>query len=695
MSGKNIWNLSESESENEDRLASDLPENSYKTNNKIDNSIVRNQSINSNLKENLLTCDDVMVSSENKKYGSTNDKILNFKDSNVICISSDSEDSLPPEVESVLHVSNTFYLDSETSLLTDVNSTAVSLLKPSDLTRNDSPQKEYIKSKLAENSNTKSVSSIKKLVDKTTGFDNNILQFTEKDLSINHQSINESTIKKVSDDSNSKSSVNKSDLKLDSKISNLEDSSVSFSNHGIYLDDFDNFEYPCTPLSDSFNFQTKKDSFLTEKFHSVASKTPESLKNVNQEKHSRGEIFCIDLTEETSPESEKTKKNHQRSIANSSNAKEVIQSSMSFSKESFSLNTSGKIDSSINSSNNDDSFDSLDEEIKKSVFNTYRMRKNNSNVSNKKLTKTKESELDSIKVTPEVDLVSQENLKRKTTPPLDYPLKKKTKVSLPEKKRENQAKSKKQLIDTVQENKRCKTKEIRVTSVPKVSENDQNTEFINKERLKALKPENCMQHVTCQIDESLVEKVKLSMETISKLYDNCNFEKVNIMHPCVCWVRTIPNGLLEEPDVEMSKHTYLFYTASELAELLFKTDKGKLHCSLKNFLIKTKQQRQSKVKFHLICFGFEKFKTKVRRKELPAKSSKLNDKASVVTVSKLEKAVIAFEFKMKIDFVFVEELKDLMVLLQQLTKSIAEEPYKNATRKAIVCTSSGSSIKVS
>ena len=691
MSGKNGWNLSESESENEnDRLASDLPGNSNETNIKIDNSIVRNKSNKSSSKENLLICNDVMVSLENKKHGSANEKILNLKESNVICISSDSEESLP--VESVLHVSNTFYEDSETSLLIDSNSSALSLLKPSDLTSNDSLRKEH----LAENSIIKNVSSMKKQVDKTTDFDDNILQVKEKDLSINHRSMNESTIIKVLEDNNCKSSVNKSDLKLDSKISNLEDSSASFSNHGIYLDDFDNFEYPCTPLSDSFNFQTKKDSFVTENFHSVASKTPQSSKNAYQEKHSSGGVICIDLTEETSPQSENTKKNNQRSFENSSNAHEVIQSSISFEKESFALSTLGKIGSPINSSNKDDSFDSLDEEIKKSVFSTYRMRSNKSNLSKKKFTKTKESELENIINTPEVDLVSQENLKRKTTPPLDYsPLKKKTKVSLPENKNENQAISKKQLIDTVQKNERCKTKKIIVTSVPKVSESDQNTEFINKERLKALKPENCMQHVTCQIDESVVEKVKLSMETLSKLYDNCNFEKVNIMHPCVCWVRTIPNGLLEEPDIEMSKHTYLFYTASELAELLLKTDNGKLHCSLKNFLIETKQQRQSKVKFHLICFGFEKFKTKVRRKELPAKSSKAKDKASVITVSKLEKAVIAFEFKMKIDFVFVEELKDLMVLLQQLTKSIAEEPYKNATRKAVVCTSSGSSIKVS
>ena len=697
MSSKTVWTLSDSENENDQlvSLVSDLPEHSSKFNNQVDqqSSLVCDQFIScnsTNVNENLQTYNSELLNLHNKNFDDTNNKLLN---SNVVCISSDSEESLQPHIESILHVSNTFYEDSDIGSSSDINSTTVDILKSRDLLEYDDLGIQEIKQ--AECNNKKSILNIS-LTNKTVDItDISIPDSNNKESDLSQQNINQNTTKKLLQKCNSKIGTNKSDIPLDCRKNNLENSSISFSNHGIYLDDFNNFENPCITLNNSLDFQINEGRFVTENIQNVESQTLQNSTNANKEKHYSDEVICIDLTEEDLHDSKTTKQNQHNSFVNNSNAFEFEQNSIISEKESFALSALDNNDSSIKSYVKDDSLDSLEEEFKRSVFSTYRMRTNKLNTPAEKYTKTNESKFKNIKNKLKIDLDSRDNLKRKTTPFFNSPSKKKLKISLPEHNNKDQAKSKDIVMDIIKKDESYKTKELKDTSLPKLSENDQNTEFIKKERLKALKPENCLQHVTCQIDESIVEKVKLSMETLSKIYDNCNFEKVNIMHPCVCWIRTIPNGLLEEPDIEICKHMYLFYTASELAELLLKTDNGRQHCLLKNFLIKKKQQNQTKRKFHVMCFGYEKFKTKVRRKELPSKSSKLKEKAAVITVSNLEKAMIAFEFKMKIDFIFIEELKDLMVLLQQLTKSIAEEPYKNATRKAVICTSSGSSVKVS
>lgn len=240
----------------------------------------------------------------------------------------------------------------------------------------------------------------------------------------------------------------------------------------------------------------------------------------------------------------------------------------------------------------------------------------------------------------------------------------------------------------------------------------------NQENLKVLKPEECLKHLSCYIDESIL-KLFPGDNLLSELssQSECTYEVRHLDKPVICWERKsieyfanaitmVVEGKHHQAVPETDMLTVLH--TDQLIPLVYAYSNDDIGITLSQWALSFQSAYHSK-RIHLVCVGLKKYLSKVKSKNQKAlketvwhenmvdqskpKSNK-KSKLLVVTSDAIDRAFVDLQLHTDIDIMCIENENELMMLLQQFTKSVAEAPYKKMKKGNISFVNDKSSVKV-
>lgn len=225
-------------------------------------------------------------------------------------------------------------------------------------------------------------------------------------------------------------------------------------------------------------------------------------------------------------------------------------------------------------------------------------------------------------------------------------------------------------------------------------------------RLKALKPEECLKYIECEISsklECLFEHFNLLDNLKKDFVATCILTQGEI--PCVRWRRMVSSIIDNESQNEGCGEEKDVLIAVSAVNFIKMINAPIVDTNLEETLsswIEAIQIRRNDSNIHLVCIGLEKYNKSLKAKK--ARQDKKGDcelnkkrrKTVIPDVSPydIETASLQLHINFNITITYVETAEEFVTLVKQMTKSVGEAPYKRMKRQDVQFINEIPSVKI-
>nr|CAB3242475.1 crossover junction endonuclease EME1 [Phallusia mammillata] len=236
--------------------------------------------------------------------------------------------------------------------------------------------------------------------------------------------------------------------------------------------------------------------------------------------------------------------------------------------------------------------------------------------------------------------------------------------------------------------------------------------------LKSLKPEECLKRIVCEVDSTIAAMFDTDQLIAALNFDSdVKFQESRHAFPSVRWKRLLTFYQANEQQTLTGTETMqdepemLAVIPVHEFVLLVDAHKNDFCNSLSHWACEILNQNPG-YNMHLVCIGIESYKRKIKGKAQreyrklvgnegnsvkdQKKGNKKNKKGDLpeISVSDIEDALVMLQINSNFNTMFVESLEEFVLLVQQMSKSVAEAPYKRMKRQNVQFINEKSSVKI-
>ncbi|XP_078487344.1 structure-specific endonuclease subunit EME1 [Ciona intestinalis] len=226
--------------------------------------------------------------------------------------------------------------------------------------------------------------------------------------------------------------------------------------------------------------------------------------------------------------------------------------------------------------------------------------------------------------------------------------------------------------------------------------------------LKALRPEESLKQMVCLVDPKVEAMVGCGV--VGQLCEGsvASYQVTDGRFSCVKWRRKVElygtdetSSVTMTTDVQDEPYVLLVLPCVDFLGIV--SNRGSVTC---NAWVEELKQSFPACQVHVVCFGMTKYRRKVKnnaqknfRQQVLQNSEKVTKNTKKkpsfeLTDFEIEELLVELQLTSGFKVIFVESSDELVLLIQQTTKSVAEAPYKRMKRNNVQFINDKASVKV-